>query len=169
MHRHAASVLAVLMLSAIASSVQAQQRGWSINHLDLSERGSEWFSTDSLDLRGHLRPAIGIVGEWAFRPLVAYDQNDKYVQAIVRNQFVLHPGASLVLWDRLRVALDVPVQAYADGRAVTIGTTDFAAPSDKTSLGDIRLGATLRLFGEYGDPITGAFGVQVALPTGSKD
>ncbi|HEX4353908.1 MAG TPA: OmpA family protein, partial [Polyangiales bacterium] len=170
MPRHVAHVLAVMMLSsAFSSSVQAQQRGFSINHLDLSERGSEWFSSDSLDLRGHLRPAIGIVGEWAFRPLVVYDQNDKYVQAIVRNQFVLHPGVSVVLWDRVRFALDVPVQAYADGKSATIGTTDFAAPSDKTSLGDIRLGATLRLFGVYGDPITGAFGVQVALPTGSRD
>jgi OOP family OmpA-OmpF porin len=168
MPRHA-SALVVLTLLGLASAAHAQQRGYAINHLDLSERGSEWFSTDSLDLRGHLRPALGIVGEWAFRPLVAHDGNGNYVSSIVRNQFVLHPGISLVLWDRLRLAADMPVQAYADGHSVTIGTTTFDAPNNKTSLGDLRLGVTLRLFGKYGDPITGALGVQVALPTGAKD
>jgi outer membrane protein OmpA-like peptidoglycan-associated protein len=168
MHR-SASALAVLALFGLAPLAHAQERGYSIDHFDLSERGSEWFATDSLDLRGHARPALGIVGEWAFRPLVVYDENGDFVSAIVRNQFVLHPGASLVLWERLRLAIDLPIQAYADGFAVRIGDTRFDPPADTASMGDLRLGAALRLFGTYGDVITGALGVQVSLPTGSRE
>jgi outer membrane protein OmpA-like peptidoglycan-associated protein len=158
----------VILLLGLASGARAQS-GYSINTLDLSERGSEWFTTDTLDLRGQLRPALGIVGEWAFRPLVVNDANGDYAHSVVRNQFVLHPGISLVIADRLRLGLDMPIQAYADGESVTIGTITYPAPADKASLGDLRLGVTLRLFGTYGDAITGALGVQVTLPTGSED
>jgi outer membrane protein OmpA-like peptidoglycan-associated protein len=164
-------ILTVLAMLGVSAGVHAQTRapGYGIDQLELSERGSEWFSTDSLDLRGSVRPAIGVVGEWAYRPLVVTDGGGDLQRSIVRNQFVLHPGASLVLADRLRLAIDVPVQTYADGHAVTINGVTYAPPADKTSLGDLRLGATVRLFGEYGDPITGALGVQVSMPTGARD
>jgi OOP family OmpA-OmpF porin len=167
MQRHI-SALMTLALLGFATRAQAQERGYAINHFDLSERGSEWFSTDSLDLRGRVRPALGVVGEWAFRPLVLHDAQDEHLGSIVRNQFVLHPGISLVLFDRLRLAADMPVQAYADGFRLTLAGNTYLPPSDKTSLGDLRLGVTLRLFGIYGEPVTGALGVQVALPTGSE-
>jgi streptogramin lyase len=35
-----------------------------------SERGSDWFANESLDLRGHLRPAAGLVLDYSHRPLV---------------------------------------------------------------------------------------------------
>jgi OOP family OmpA-OmpF porin len=167
MHRHV-SALAVVASLGFALSAHAQQQGYSINHFDVSERGSEWFATDSLDLRGEVRPAIGVVGEWAYRPLVVARSDGDTVRAIVRNQFVLHPGASLVLFDRLRLAVDLPIQAYADGHAATVAGVGYNAPADKASIGDLRLGAVVRLFGKYGDVITGAFGAQIALPTGSQ-
>lgn len=164
-----AHVCAFLALLVAVSHTQAQQRGYAINMLELSERGSEWFAADSLDLRGHLRPAVGVVGEWAYRPLTARRANDDYILAIVRNQFVLHPGASLVLMDRLRVAVDIPVQAYADGRGATVAGSTVAPPASGASLGDIRLAADVRLFGTYGEVITGAVGLQLSLPTGDRD
>lgn len=160
---------AMALLFAIVQPASAQQRGYSLNLLELSERGSEWFSADSLDLRGKVRPAVGLVGEWAYRPLTARNADGEYLRSIVRNQFVLHPGASLVLLDRIRLGLDVPVQAYADGKAATVAGTTVAPPAHSASLGDIRLSADLRLFGTYGGVITGALGASVALPTGDKD
>src|SRR5262245_9679508 len=118
-----ARIMVALLGASIASRASAQVTGYALNHFDLSERGSEWFSTDSLDLRGHGRPALGVVGEWAFRPLVVNNADDEYQRSIVRNQFVLHPGFSLVLWERLRLAADLPVQAYADGNSVRLGRT----------------------------------------------
>jgi OOP family OmpA-OmpF porin len=163
-----AGVAIALVLLGLVARVRAQEHGYALNHLDLAERGSEWFATDSLDLRGHIRSALGVVGEWAYRPLVIANAAHKLQRSIVRNQFVLHPGVSFILWDRLRLAADLPVQAYADGHNARLGSTRFAAPSDKTSLGDLRLGVTLRLFGAYARAITAAFATQVALPTGDK-
>jgi outer membrane protein OmpA-like peptidoglycan-associated protein len=162
-------ICATWVLLAFSGQAHAQQRGYAINLLEVSERGSEWFSADSLDLRGHVRPAIGIVGEWAYRPLTARNSGDDRVLSIIRNQFVMHAGASLVLVDRLRLGLDIPVQAFVDGRAATIGSATVAPPRDEASLGDIRLAADVRLFGEYGEVITGAIGVRVSLPTGNQD
>jgi OOP family OmpA-OmpF porin len=164
-----AHVCAVLALLVAVSHTRAQQRGYAINMLELSERGSEWFAADSLDLRGHQRLAVGLVGEWAYRPLTARNAEDDYILAIVRNQFVLHPGASLVLTDRVRVAIDVPVQAFADGRGATVAGSTIAPPAEGASLGDIRLAADVRIFGTYGEVITGAVGLQLSLPTGDKD
>ena len=169
MRKHVCSALAasaIGLVSLTASPANAQATGFSVNHFDPSERGSEWFVLESLDLRGHLRPAIGVVGDWGFRPLVETDANGHILHSVVLNQIVVHPGASLVLWDRLRLGLDVPVQVYADGHPAVIGGVTYAPPASTTSMGDIRLGADLRLFGTYGDAITGALGVQVYLPTG---
>jgi outer membrane protein OmpA-like peptidoglycan-associated protein len=160
---------ATLMLLVFAGHAHAQQRGYAINLFEVSERGSEWFSADSLDLRGHVRPAIGVVGDWAYRPLTARNSGDDYVLSIIRNQFVLHAGASLVLVDRLRFGVDIPIQAYVDGRAATIGGATVAPPADNASLGDIRLAADVRLFGEHGEAITGALGLRVSLPSGDRD
>jgi OOP family OmpA-OmpF porin len=160
---------AALLILLASGSASAQQRGYGINLLEVSERGSEWFAADSLDLRGHVRPAIGLVAEWAYRPLTARNSADGYVLSVVRNQLVLHPGASLVLFDRLRLAVDLPIQPFADGRAATVAGVSVAPPTDGASIGDLRLGADVRLFGVHGDPITGALGIQVSLPTGDRD
>jgi len=151
------------------NSARAQQRGYSLNVLEISERGSEWFASDSLDLRGHVRPAIGVVADWAYRPLTARNSGNDRVLSIVRNQFVLHAGASLVLLDRLRLAVNIPIQPLVDGRAATVGGVSVEPPGDGGSIGDIRLGADVRLFGVHGDPITGAVGLQVSLPSGDRD
>lgn len=161
--------LAFVLLLALGDHAQAQQRGFALDHLNPAERGSEWFAADTLDLRGHLRPALGVTGSWAYRPLVARDADGDFERSVVRNQFVLHLGGSLVISERIRVGLNVPIQAYADGNAITIGDTTFAPPSNKGSLGDIRLAADVRLFGEYGDPFTIAAGLQLWLPSGDRD
>lgn len=161
---------AILLFAVTSTSGRAHaQRGYAINLLEVSERGSEWFSADSLDFRGHVRPAVGLVGEWAYRPLTARNSDDDRVLSIVRNQFVMHAGASLVLLDRLRLGLDIPIQAFVDGRAATLGTQTIPSPGDEASLGDIRLAADVRLFGQYGGVITGALGLRVSLPTGDRD
>jgi outer membrane protein OmpA-like peptidoglycan-associated protein len=161
--------LALTLLFGLANQARAQQRGFALDHLNPAERGSEWFAADTLDLRGHLRPALGVTGSWSYRPLVARDEEGNFERSVVRNQFVLHLGGSLVISERVRIGLNVPIQAYADGRAITIADTTFAPPANKTSLGDIRLAADLRLFGAYGNPFTIAAGLVLWLPSGDRN
>lgn len=168
--RRSTGLAALLLLAALCTAGRAHaQRGYSVNLLEVSERGSEWFSADSLDLRGKVRPAIGLVGEWAYRPLTAHTADGERVLSIVRNQFVLHAGASLVLVDRLRLGVDLPIQGFVDGRAATLDGATIPAPRDEASLGDLRLALDVRLFGRHGGVITGALGVRVSLPTGDRD
>ncbi|MCU0687834.1 MAG: hypothetical protein MUF34_37260, partial [Polyangiaceae bacterium] len=154
----------------MANSLRAQstETGFGVDRFDPSERGSEWFALDSLDLRGHQRFAAGGVASWAYKPFVLYDGDGEVRNAIVEHQIVLHAGASLVLWNRLRVGANLPLQMYATGESGTLGGTTYPAPSADQSVGDLRLSGDVRLFGEYGDVITGALGLAVALPTGSS-
>ena len=157
----AASVFAaVVTLSGVSF---AQSSGFALNRFDPSERGSDWFSTDSLDLRGASRLAVGLVGDWAHKPLVRYDQNGNEKDVMVENQLYAHLGASWVFFDRLRFGLNVPVVLMNTGSEVE------DRGKDGFGIGDLRVGADARMLGEYGEVITVAFGVQVHIPVGSQD
>jgi outer membrane protein OmpA-like peptidoglycan-associated protein len=160
-----AFVLAIVAGSARAEA-QPRQQGFALNRYEASERGSEWFVMDSLDLRGKARPAIGLTSDWSSRPLVAYDINGKYLKPLIGHQFYLDPSASLVLFDRFRLGALVPVAVYESGRRVTTADTVYRPPAG--NIGDIRVSGDIRLFGKYGDAITGALGSALYVPTGSR-
>src|SRR5215472_598585 len=141
--------------------------GFALDRFEPSPRGSLWFSQDSLDLRGALRPALGVVADYAYKPLVLYNPDGSERSALVRHQLFLHAGASLVVADRLRFALNLPVAAYQDGDGGSLNGVSYTSPT-KPSLGDLRLDADIRLTGKYGDPFTAAFGAQLHLPTGDR-
>src|SRR5687767_7625734 len=57
-----------LILGATATAgAQSRPRGLAIDHFE-GERGSDWFTTASLDFRGHLRPTVGATFNWAYLP-----------------------------------------------------------------------------------------------------
>lgn len=168
--RRFGSFCTFVALSASVTPVLAQEAsaGFALNRFDPSERGSDWFWAESLDLRGHNRWAIGLVGDWAYKPLVAYDADGEEVAAIVENQLYAHVGASAIFYDRLRLGVSAPVLLYQNGDDTTTGGGTLEAPSG-AAMGDVRLGGDVRLFGEYGGPVTGAVGMHVHLPTGGQD
>jgi OOP family OmpA-OmpF porin len=167
MNKFLGGLVATCAVSLFASrSASAQQSGFAVNHFEASERGSEWFVMESLDLRGHVRPSIGVVGDWAYRPLVVTDSSGNVRRSIVRNQIFVNAGAGIVLWERLRASVNVPIMVFAEGRAATLGGVTYPGPASSAGIGDVRLGLDVRLFGKYGDVITGAVGAQLALPTG---
>jgi len=91
--------LAVGVFAAVATMsglAAAQETGFALNRFDPSDRGSDWFSTDSLDLRGSNRLGVGVVGDWSHKPLVWYDANGDEMEngRVVRNQVYAHFGAS---------------------------------------------------------------------------
>ena len=163
-----ACCVAFALVADPAAAQQATQAGFNLDRFEPSERGSDWFALESLDLRGHLRPAIGVVGDYSYKPLVLYDGNDNQRASIVRNSMIAHFGANLVLWDRLRLAASFPLALTQNGDSATSGTMLYQAPSG-TSAGDLRLGADVRLVGKYTGVLTAAFGAQVWIPTGNRD
>ncbi len=165
--RSLAGALVVATAVSSASTSHAQTNGFALSRFEPSERGSEWFALESLDLRGHARWNAGVVFDGAYRPLAIYDANGNIRSSVVRNQLFVHPGASLVLWDRVRASVSVPVVIYQDGNGGTIRGVRYDPPGTP-AFGDVRLGVDVRLLGAYGGPATLAVGVQVKLPTGSR-
>ena len=168
----AAAFLGASLLS-IGSAHAQRIEGFTVQKFEPAERGSEWFGSDSLDFRGKLRPAVGVVADYSYRSLLLYQRDDDVRASVVRNQVYIHPGASLVLFDRIRAAVSVPLQLGVDGHhgSVFRNNTNYAysAPPDCCALGDIRLAADARIYGVHGDAFTVAGGLQFWLPTGSQD
>jgi len=65
--------------------------------------------------------------------------------------------------NRARFDLDLPVPVVHTGRSALVGGETYAAP-EGVGVGDLRLGADVRLFRRAG--VTGALGAQLFLPTG---
>ncbi|MGD8861372.1 MAG: OmpA family protein [Myxococcales bacterium] len=146
----------------------AQQQGFAINRFDVSEPGSDWFSGDSLDLRGEGRPALRLTLDWAHEPLLRYDDAGEPVATIIEDQVFAHLGGAVILWDRLRLAASVPILLVQNGQETTINGMPYAAATG-AGLGDLRVAADVRLVGEYGDVFTLAAGTQLFLPSGDRD
>lgn len=165
-----ASVIGSLVgTTAATASAQSTTQGFALNRFDPSERGSEWFVLDSLDLRGHGRPAMGLVGDWGYKPLVLYNQDGSERSAIVEHQFFVHAGGSVALWDRVRLAANLPLALYQTGDAPTTQDRRTRFTSPETSLGDLRVSTDLRLVGEHGDVFNSAIGFALYFPTGDRD
>ena len=145
------------------------QQGFALDRLNTAEAGSEWFALDTLDLKSALKPAVSLVGELAHRPLATYGAGGALRTAVVDNQAMLHLNGSVVLHDQVRLALSLPVVVYQNGTSDVIGGVTYAAPAGPTALGDIRFSADARLFGAGGDPFSLAAGVQLFIPSGSRD
>jgi outer membrane protein OmpA-like peptidoglycan-associated protein len=154
-------------LTLLAGNARADAPGFAINRFNPAERGSDWFVVESLDLRGQLRPSVGLGSDFSYRSLVVYRPDGEVRRSIIRNSVVLHTGGSLVLSDRVRFGLDIPVALYQDGKGGVFNGETYRAPRE-TDLGDARLGADFRLFGKYEDAFTLAAGAQLFLPTGTR-
>src|SRR3954471_22901498 len=116
--RWAACALALLGL--LPATARAQSAGFAIDRFDPAERGSDWFAADSLDMRGHGRLMLGATGDFSNKPLVLYNRDGDELKDIIKHQLYVHIGGSLVLWDRLRLGVNLPILAYQRGQRGTV-------------------------------------------------
>ncbi len=163
-----AAVVSVLATTEVASA-QVVARGFAVDKFEPSERGSDWFTNESLDLRGKVRPAFGVIADYQYRPLATYQSNGDLHASIVRNVLALHAGAAVNLFDRLRLSVSMPLIAFVDGHSdILPNGTFYPSPSHEQAIGDLRFAADVRLLGSYGDAFTLAAGAQVWAPTGNE-
>jgi outer membrane protein OmpA-like peptidoglycan-associated protein len=155
------------LLCAPGARAQTRAQGFNLDRFQPSERGSEWFVADSLDLRGHQRFAAGLVGDYAEKPLVIYDANGNEVSPIVAHQLYAHLGGTIILWNRVRFGVNLPILLYQAGDGGTVQGQSYVS-SNKTTVGDLRVGGDVRIVGQYGDPVTFAGGLWLIAPTGSR-
>jgi len=168
--RTSLSLTAAALTTLLATTALGQPKadGFSLNRFEPSDRGSEWFTTESLDMRGDMRFAGGLVLDYGRKPLVLYDTDGEERSAIVENQLFGHVGASMVLRERFRLGLSLPVAIWQNGDGGSTGAQTFES-NNSTTIGDARLTGDVRLMGSYGDPLTLAAGLQFFAPTGSQE
>jgi hypothetical protein len=164
---HLVATLAAMVVATRHGS--AQSVGFAVDRFEPSERGSDWFVSDSLDLRGFPNIAAGVVSDWSYRPLVLRESDASGAprRNIIVDRIALHPGLSLMLHDRLRGGVELPVVVYQTGD-VTSPSARGLGPLGGAGAGDLRLAADVRVLGQYGDVFTTAVGLQAHLPTGKQ-
>jgi OmpA-OmpF porin, OOP family len=163
------AIAAALVAHSRPAAAQEQAQGFTANKLEPSDRGSDWFTSESLDLRGTFRPAIGVVGDYEKGALHSYAPNGDIAQRVVSDILTLHAGAAVNLFDRLRLAASIPLSVSIDGQEQTIGPFIYRAPAASSGIGDLRFGGDLRVAGVYGDAATIAVSFRAWAPTGNAD
>ena len=163
--------LGLASLTALASALlphtAAAQTTALANRFDPSEKGSDWFENESLDYRSNLRPAFGALVDYSKDPVVIRNPDGSNPGSLVSDQLYLHVGVSMAFWNRLRIGASLPLELAETGNPV-VQSSGTVQSTSGASVGDLRLGADFRLYGEYESPFTLAIGAQVYLPTGSS-
>ena len=91
LRRGAVLVAAMAVLAGRVARAQTAGSGFAVDRFEPAGGGSEWFSLESLDFRGRVRPALGLVIDGAWKPLVVFDQNGNPVATMLRDQLVATP------------------------------------------------------------------------------
>ncbi|MDP9001475.1 MAG: transporter, partial [Myxococcota bacterium] len=163
------SVAAAFLAATVSAKAQTVPTagGVALNRFEPSEKGSEWFVLDTLDLRGEHRPAVGLVLDFGYKPYVLVNADGTENTSVITDQLFVHVGGSIVFLSRVRLGVNLPILLTQDG-SETGGVVNGQRVVGTTSggVGDVRIGADLRLAGAYGDPFTLALGGRVWLPTG---
>jgi OOP family OmpA-OmpF porin len=161
-----AALVAAAAATASAPARAQSQPSLALNRFNPAPAGDRMFGVQSPFVAGDPGLHVMLLGDYAHNPLVLKTENDDTrVGSIVSSQLFLHLNATLALWNRLAINIDVPVALLQDGDSSNASGAALTAPS-KAQFGDLRAGARLRLFGDYHDIFQVAVGGYVWFPTG---
>lgn len=161
-------------LAAQGASAAPTTTGFALNRYHPAGPGSDWFAADSLDFRGKIRPALGIIADFSDRPLVIRDAAGDELDPIVGNQLYYHVSSSLVLTERLRLGASLPVLLHTQGGsgilAEAAGVQNVPiASSEGAGVGDARLSADVRLAGSAQRGLALSLGARVFIALGQEE
>lgn len=167
MRRALSIALALLPLTAGAQSTTSG--GFALDRFEPTPSGDEFVAVPSPFVTGHLRIAARLVADYAHEPLVLRER-ERHVEygTIVSRQLVLRAGASVALVDRLLLSLDVPFIPVNAGEAPADPANGRISSPDGAALGDVRLGARVRLVGSAHARLQLGASAQMWAPTGTR-
>lgn len=152
------------MLSPASAAAQTDPR-FAADRYEPSERGSEWFANESLNLHGPMPFRAGVTSSYGERLFVVRDANGKALVSPLRNDEVLHVGASATPVSFLRLGVNMPLHLITAGRATRL----FPAPAHEQGIGDLRFGADVRVYGKDHGVLRLAMGAQLWAPVGQQE
>ncbi len=164
--------IAVCVASCVASiaipsfAQDAGARTGSLERFQPSVPGDAMFGVPSPMVGGHLVPRAAVIADYAYLPLSIQDGDTR--SSIVADQLFLHAAVSFALFDRVLLSADMPFALFQTGDSPLVGSTQFDSPGE-AQVGDLRMGARFRLYGDFWDPFQIGVGGYVFLPTGPSD
>ncbi|MCB9595758.1 MAG: OmpA family protein [Sandaracinaceae bacterium] len=153
----------LLVLVAALSPAVAAAQAVHLDQYRAAETPEDGFAVSRPTDLGHLRFGARLDLDYAFNPLVYEDvRGDASTEraSVVEHALAAQLGASVGLFDRLVVHVGLDVNLALTGEAVA-----GQPVADGTSLGDLRVAARGRLFGERDDPFALALQLTLTLPT----
>lgn len=155
---------ALTLVTLTAPSLAAEDApSLALSALEPTPPGDAFVAVPSPFAGGHLIPRGSVGFDYAHQPLVLESASTE--GNVVGGQGILHVGASVSFWDRLLLSLSMPMLLLEDGDAPSAGGVAFAEPGSFT-LGDLRIGARVRIVGTERDPIALGLGAYLHVPTG---
>jgi outer membrane protein OmpA-like peptidoglycan-associated protein len=158
----AATLLVALALPSEAQAQVTTVGGLGLNQLNPAPAGDDFVAVQGAQASGHLVPRAYLMFDYAVEPLLLAPG------ALVSDQGFLRLDASLSLFDRILVAVDVPVALVQRGDDPQVGLLTLASPSG-VEMGEVRLDVRGRLYGDYRDPLQLALGGRFFFPTSGSD
>lgn len=158
--------LSALFLLLSGAPAMAQQE--ALNRFDQPVAGDDFISVFGPGVSGHLLARGAATLDYGNRPYVLKNNAGVEVAALSESQLYVHVGGSLALWDRLLVSLDLPLALHQTGDTIRIGLFRQEG-STGGGLGDLRLGARVRLFRDADAPFSFSLGAFTFVPTATND
>lgn len=164
----ASALLTTALLGATPARADVPAGGVALDQLDPAPAGDAFFSLPSPGASGHLMARGLLMFDYASRPFVVSSGDES--GAVVGHQGFVHANLSFALFDRVLITALLPVAVLQGGENPTVGGVAFSSPSSlAVQVGDLRLGARVRIFGEEGAPLQLGAGASVYIPTGPAD
>ncbi len=165
--RTLAALLAAITLSTLTAPAVAQDEGgFALNQFQPAPAGDTFFSVPSPYTAGHLAPATYLMFDYAHRPIRRQVGDDDI--SVVSALGFLRLDASLALWDRLLVSLDLPLGLVANSEEQNLAGTSFTE-LQAPKFGDIRIGARVRALSKNAGPFQLGFGSYLYIPSGVEE
>ncbi len=165
MNKSQTMVLA-LVLSALASGpVSASAQAFEVNGHAPTHSADDGFTVGGAQVLPHLRPGVRLDLDYAHDPLIIEQrlgETDTEVSSIVEHQLSAHLHGSIGLFGRLEIFAGLQFNILQSG-------DDYPGylSADGTGMGDLWLGARVRLYGERDDTVAVALQAAGTIPLAS--
>lgn len=157
----------VCMLMLQAGVAHAQEGGYHLDQYRAAETPGDGFAISRPDDLGHLRIGAHLHLDYAYNPLVyelELGESDTQQGAYVQHMLAANIAASIGFINRIVVFLGLPINLVMQGEDDFIGFNS-ALGADGTSIGDLYLGARVRIWGENDDIFSIGAQATVTFPT----
>jgi len=160
---------AATMVAPSAQAQDAETRQVDVPKFNPSVAGDRFFGVPSPYAAGEVTFHAMAMLEYAREPLVLVRETGDETEdigAVVSDQMFVHVGLNFSIINRISINANMPFAVLSQGDAPSGGSLEFQEPTG-AAVGDLRLGARFRLFGEYHDAFQLGIGSYIWLPTGS--